>query len=175
MPSFARRRHGFSLIELLLVLGVVAVLLVAMFVVYPAVRTEIRAGKEVSYITGAVAKFQTQFPNNQYTGVQTVWNNARQAQEPWAVSPNGWTDSWSIQQAQKVGNLPQSCASGRCTHIWIQLYYRSSGMNEAECLKILSVLSSRFEMPGFTNPGPTTFINQCDKADGPVFISFLTQ
>jgi hypothetical protein len=48
-------------------------------------------------------------------------------------------------------------------------------MSEAECLKILSVLSSRFEMPGFTNPGPTTFINQCDKANGPLFISLLTQ
>jgi len=175
MPSFARRRHGFSLIELLLVLGVVAVLLVAMFVVYPAVRTEIRVGKEISYITGAVAKFQTQFPNNRYNGVQAVWQKAREDQEPWAVSPNGWTESWGIQEAQKVGNLAQSCSSGRCTHIWIQLYYRDSGINEAECLKILSVLSSRFEMPGFTNPGPTTFINQCNKSGGPVFISFLTQ
>lgn len=177
MKVSARRRQGFSLIELLLVLGVLALLLVAMFVVYPSVRTEMRVGKEVSYISGAVAKFQSQFPNNRYGGVREVWNNAKTAQEPWAVSPNGWTSSWFIMEANKVGNSVQMCdpAVSRCTHLWIQLYYRQSELNEAECMKLLSILSSRFTMPNFTNPGPSTFITQCNKTDGPVFISFMTQ
>lgn len=41
------RSHGFSLIELLLVLGVLAILLVAAFVVYPQVRDRNHANKEL--------------------------------------------------------------------------------------------------------------------------------
>lgn len=179
MFSSARHRsQGFSLIELLLVLGVLALLLVAMFVVYPSVRTEMRVGKEVSYITGAIAKFQSTFPNNRYAGVQNVWNTARAAKEPWAVSPNGWEESWAIVGANKPGSQPINCGSstGSCSYLWVQLYMRGSQLNEAECLKLLSILSSRFDMPGFTNPGPSTFISQCDKtSSGPVYISFLTR
>ncbi len=165
--------QGFTLIELLLVLGVLALLLVAMFVIYPTVRTEMRANREVAFITGVLARFQTQFPQNSYRGVVNTWNAARGTQE-WATSPNGW-NNWTIVEAQKVGNYPQQCSSGRCTHLWVQLYYRTSEMSQDECLKIMTKLGATLQMPGYTNPGPSTFISQCDKDSGPLFISLLTQ
>lgn len=45
-----KRTLGFSLIEMLLVLGVLAVLLLAAFVVYPRVRDASRANAEVSHL-----------------------------------------------------------------------------------------------------------------------------
>lgn len=49
-PATVRRLRGFSLIELLLVLGVIAVLLVAAFVIYPQVRARNQANTEVTNV-----------------------------------------------------------------------------------------------------------------------------
>lgn len=49
---------GFSLIELLLVLGVVAVLLVAAFVIYPQVRDRSRTNRAIANIASTVAALQ---------------------------------------------------------------------------------------------------------------------
>jgi prepilin-type N-terminal cleavage/methylation domain-containing protein len=62
---------GFSLIELLLVLGVLAILLVAAFVVYPQVRDRNQANKEImnlSVIRANVNNLYASKPSN-YTGL----------------------------------------------------------------------------------------------------------
>lgn len=63
MPSLPRFQKGFSLIELLLVLGVLAILLIAAFVVYPQVRAQNLINKEIVGLNAAYAKLQ-----NVYSG-----------------------------------------------------------------------------------------------------------
>lgn len=56
-PSFIRSR-GFSLIELLLVLGVLAILLVAAFAIYPQVRDQNHANKELMNLSSIKASVE---------------------------------------------------------------------------------------------------------------------
>lgn len=58
-PFSFRRQAGFSLIELLLVLGVIAILLIAAFVVYPQVRERIQIDREVKAIQFVNAKLKS--------------------------------------------------------------------------------------------------------------------
>lgn len=55
------KRRGFSLIELLLVLGVLALLLVAAFVVYPQVSHANRVNKELSNLSNIQANMRSMF------------------------------------------------------------------------------------------------------------------
>ena len=78
--SFNRNAKGFSLIELLLVLGVLAILLVAAFVVYPQVRDRNQANAEVANLTSIKANLNNLYAprGGNYTGLDTgVANEAR--------------------------------------------------------------------------------------------------
>ena len=59
----ARSSQGFSLIELLLVLGVLAILLVAAFVVYPQVRARNQVNNEVQNLAAMKAGFLSLYAN----------------------------------------------------------------------------------------------------------------
>lgn len=76
----SKNKKGFSLIEMLLVLGVLAVLLVAAFVVYPRVRDASRANNEVANLTAIKASINNLYATKggNYTGLNTgVANQAR--------------------------------------------------------------------------------------------------
>lgn len=80
--SFNRNNaKGFSLIELLLVLGVLAILLVAAFVVYPQVRDRNQANAEVSNLTSIKANINNLYAarGGLYTGLTTDVANAARA------------------------------------------------------------------------------------------------
>lgn len=71
---------GFSLIELLLVLGVLAILLVAAFVVYPQVRDRNQANAEVSNLTTIKANINNLYASRggNYNGLdEDIANQAR--------------------------------------------------------------------------------------------------
>ena len=68
-----RSSRGFSLIELLLVLGVLAILLVAMFVVYPQVRSSQQASREASNAIVLQAGLRSAFaPGGNYAALGSM-------------------------------------------------------------------------------------------------------
>lgn len=68
---FKAKHAGFSLIELLLVLGVLAILLIAAFVVYPQVRDRNQANAEIQKITAIKANLTNLYASRggNYTGM----------------------------------------------------------------------------------------------------------
>lgn len=60
---------GFSLIELLIVLAVIAALTVSAFVIYPKVRSGQVARQEVEVILAAVSSIREMFPRGDYTNL----------------------------------------------------------------------------------------------------------
>lgn len=75
-----KQQRGFSLVELLLVLGVLAILLVAAFVVFPQVRDRNQANAEVTNLTTIKAGITNLYASKggNYTGLATgVVNQAR--------------------------------------------------------------------------------------------------
>lgn len=73
----AFRACGFSLIELLLVLGVLAILLVAMFVVYPQVRTSQQASREAGNVILLQAGIRTAFASRGVYSALGAMNSGR--------------------------------------------------------------------------------------------------
>lgn len=63
---------GFSLIELLIVLAVIASLAVAAFVVYPKVRASSIARQEAETIVSAVSSMRSVFPTRNYTNLNNT-------------------------------------------------------------------------------------------------------
>lgn len=143
---YRNRRKAFSLIEMLLVLGVLAVILIAAFVVYPKVRSELAIKKELEFVSLVEAKVRNSFASTgNYNGLGTFWTNAKNRKEDWTQSPNGW--SWTVQGFNPSTNSACDNNAGPCPVVWLQLYYRDGeGVNvpdEVECQRLLISLSSR--------------------------------
>lgn len=76
----ARRQKGFSLIEILLVLGVIAILAIAAFVIYPSVRNRSQANSEVQNLNSIKASINTLYSasgGNYRTLTAGIANQAR--------------------------------------------------------------------------------------------------
>lgn len=69
MKIYTKTQRGFSLIELLLVLGIIAALTVAAFVVYPRVQASRIASEEMNTIIMAKTTIQGLFPTGNYNGI----------------------------------------------------------------------------------------------------------
>ncbi len=70
MKAFSKKPRGFSLIELLLVLGVLAILLVAAFVVYPQVRDKQIVNRELTSLRMMTVGIQNMYASRRdYTGL----------------------------------------------------------------------------------------------------------
>lgn len=79
MKSIQRNQGGFSLVEILLVLGIIAILAIAAFIIFPQVQASNRANAEQSNITTITAGIKNLYgATRNYTGVgNPVVNQAR--------------------------------------------------------------------------------------------------
>ncbi|MGB5954113.1 type 4 pilus major pilin [Pseudomonas sp.] len=66
-------RRGFSLIEVLLALGVLALLLAAAFVIYRQVRDRALVNEEISNLRALVAGLHSRFPSGDYRAVTSAY------------------------------------------------------------------------------------------------------
>lgn len=79
MKSIQRNQGGFSLVEILLVLGIIAILAIAAFIIFPQVQASNRANAEQSNITTITAGIKNLYgATRNYTGIGNgVVNQAR--------------------------------------------------------------------------------------------------
>lgn len=91
------RQRGFSLTELAIVLGIIALIAAAAMVVVPRVLASIRASKIIDAFNEAIPSIQTAYQN------QTSFANLTTAQ----VAQNGWLNDSFVEMAGGVpdGNL----------------------------------------------------------------------
>ncbi|MEN5356152.1 MULTISPECIES: prepilin-type N-terminal cleavage/methylation domain-containing protein [Stenotrophomonas] len=164
--GLARCRRGWTLIELLLVLGVLAALLAALFAVYPAVRAELAARREADFIAAVVARYESQY-NGSYYGVGKDWDAALRRKAPWAMSPGNW--HWELLETV---DATRRCPTRRCPKLWVLLHYRPDPTKgPAECQALLQRVSGRFTINGYPDLDPGTGAWLCDKGKGPLFFS----
>lgn len=171
--SSPRRFHqGFSLVEILLVMGVIALLIIAAFLIFPRVKTQLNVKKELDFVVGAEAQVRSVFVMQDFSGVQNYYNGARDRDEQWAKSPNGWT--WSI--AGYDPTTGGNCSAGSCRSVWMNLYYRDSDMKEEECQALVIALSQRMPVRIYNGgqiipTNPASAISYCSRTGtNPIFI-----
>ena len=178
-----KRKRGFSLVELLLVLGVMAVILIAAFVIYPRVRSDMKVKQEIEYVNKIEAQIKNNFASTgNYKQLSSMWQVAKQNEKEWTKSPNGW--NWSVVGYQEGQGSACTTSSTACPYIWFQLGYRASLYgevpNEAECQKMLMALSTRMKIQNFSRNSvqfdPSSAVQICDRGgNDPIYLSFYSE
>lgn len=135
---------GFSLIELLLVLGVLAILLVAAFVVYPQVRDRNQANAEVSNLTTIKANINNLYAarGGNYNGLdEGVANQARVF--PTSMNGGDFSAEADITTAWGEGvTIAPAPLNGNADRAFTITY---AGVPEGVCLGLVSGAAGNFE------------------------------
>ena len=153
------KAKGFSLIELLLVLGVLAILLVAAFVVYPQVRDRNQANAEVSNLTAIKANITNLYASRggNYGGLNRgVANQARVF--PSSMNGGVYTAGADITTAWGGGvwigresNSTDDVVNGERRYS-----IRYEGVPAGVCLGLVSGAASNFQDVRVSDLGSTT-------------------
>lgn len=182
MKSIQRNQGGFSLVEILLVLGIIAILAIAAFIIFPQVQASNRANTEQTNITTLAAGIKNLYgATRNYNGVSaTVVNQARIAPasmnggDPAATAlSSSWSADVAIAPSAAVAG-PPAIPAGRAFTITY------SAMPSEVCTKLVPGLLQNFEaiQVGSTNLTKTTapgaVVTACNAGAGTVDVVFTS-
>ena len=136
-----KNRKGFSLLELLLVMGIIAALIVGAFVVYPKVRASNNAAIEAKNIAMIQSSARSLYAaKGNYNGLYTtVLTNADLLPKSMINSKNGFP-------VNSFGGYITVMAEAINGRVDTGFMISSSGFPPAECIKIISSVASNFYM-----------------------------
>lgn len=138
-----RLQGGFSLVELLLVLAIIAALAVAAFIVYPKVQAGRDADQEAKIVTAGLAGIKALYSNRDYRNVSTT--SAAQAgvfpdymQMDDGTIQNKWGGRVTVDPANRDGSIASSTTTRR--------YFRIAYYNvpRAVCTKFVGKVAPYF-------------------------------
>ncbi len=165
MKSFnTRRQQGFSLIEILLVIGIIAVLALAAFLIFPSVQASQRANAEQNNIMTIAAGVKQMF-NGKYTNISTL--NVVQGK----LAPANMVDTAGTALVSAWGGavtVAESAGSGVAGSRFTITY---AEVPAAVCLKLAPGLIGNFEsvsVGGTAVTTPANIIAQCNSGTGGV-------
>lgn len=147
MKSIQRNQGGFSLVEILLVLGIIAILAIAAFIIFPQVQASNRANTEQSNITTLAAGVKNLYgATRDYAGVDAeVVNQARIA----PPSMNGGdfaattlSSSWSGDVEISGSDAAGAAATAAGTRLFRIAY---ADMPAEVCTRLVPGLSQNFQ------------------------------
>jgi prepilin-type N-terminal cleavage/methylation domain-containing protein len=179
MKSIQRNQGGFSLVEILLVLGIIAILAIAAFIIFPQVQSSNRANSELTNITTIAAGTKNLFGSTRdyFTVTTGVVNQARIFPPSMNGNQFGATDEIQSSWNADVAVAPANCATGavpgaapaRCFSITYD------AVPSEVCSKLVPGLIQNFELVtvgGATVATPADVVTACAGADTTVaFIS----
>lgn len=179
MKSIQRNQGGFSLVEILLVLGIIAILAIAAFIIFPQVQSSNRANSELTNITTIAAGTKNLFGSTRdyFTATTGVVNQAR----IFPPSMNGgvftatadvqssWNADVDVAPADCAGGAVPTAAPARCFSITY------AAVPSEVCSKLVPGLIQNFERVTVNSVAVTTpadVVTNCI-AGGPV--SFISE
>lgn len=169
MKSIQRNQGGFSLVEILLVLGIIAILAIAAFIIFPQVQASNRANAEQTNITTLQAGIKNLYgATRDYTGLTPeVVNQARIAPPTMnggSFDASTLSSSWSADvDVGPVGTAPAR-----------QFTITYTGMPSEVCTKLVPGLVNNFDAisvnavvvkSGTVAPTPGAIVTNCAALD----------
>lgn len=138
-----RNKKGFSLIELLLILAIVAALAVAAFIVYPKVQAARAAEQEAKIITSAVASIKALYSSRDYRTVTSdVAANADVFPSEMVMADgtlqNKWGGTIVVSPSTGIGSQGSSGSTRR----YFRIVYRN--VPPAVCQKLVGLVEPYF-------------------------------
>lgn len=135
-----KNKKGFSLLELLLVMGIIAALIVGAFVVYPKVRASNNAATESKNIALIQSSARSLYAaKGNYNGLYTTVLTKADLIPKSMINKNGYP----VNSFGGVITVMAEAINGR---VDTGFMISSSGFPPAECIKIISSVASNFYM-----------------------------
>ena len=171
MKSIQRNQGGFSLVEILLVLGIIAILAIAAFIIFPQVQASNRANTELSNITTVTAGTKNLFGStrNYAPATNTILNQARVF--PSSMNANVFTGGTITSSWGGAVSVTGSTAVGVADAVGPTTFFRIvySAVPSEICSKLVPGLVTNFQAvyvdvgntPTVTATTPAAIVTAC--------------